>query len=101
MAWTHRVDDVAFPSSSYAEEHRKAAQRAEEEREALRQRELAAQSSPQNDPQVRITTWERLHALSLPRSPDHPLVRLISRQTGLNVSQVRDEQVRRATLVPR
>jgi hypothetical protein len=45
---------------------------------------------------MRITTWERLHALSLPRSPDHPLIRLIARETGLTIGQVHDEQGRRA-----
>jgi len=96
MAWTRRMNYVAHADTGFAEEHRKALQQAELEREAVRQRDLEAQASPNNDPQLRITTWERLHALSLPRSPEHALVRLIARQTGLSVREVRDEQGRRA-----
>jgi hypothetical protein len=88
-----RFDDL--PRTT-AEESRKAAKRAEQERVAQRQSELMAQTSPENDPQRRIAIWERLHALNLPRQPEHPLVRLIARQTGLTVSEVCDEQGRRA-----
>ena len=98
MAWSRHLDYVVATDPGVAEERRNAIRHAEEEREALRQRELAAQSSPQNGAQVRIAMWERLHALRLPRSADHPLVRLISRQTGLDISEVRDEQGRRALI---
>ena len=67
-------------------------------REGARQRDLQAQVSPQNEPRVRVITWERLHALALPRSPEHPLVRLIARQTGLTLREVLDEQETRAGL---
>ena len=94
-------DDIAFAVPGIVAEHRQAIERAEHERAAVRLRALEAQSSAVNDPQVRITTWERLHALSLPRSPEHALVKLIATQTRLTVDQVRVEQQRRATLVPR
>jgi len=48
---------------------------------------------------VRITTWERLHALSLPRTPEHTLVKVIATQTHLTLDQVHLEQQRRASLV--
>jgi hypothetical protein len=96
MVWTRRPIDFPFAAPVSVEESRKAMERAEQERAASRLRDLAAQASPHNDPQMRITIWERRHALSLPRSPDHPLIRLIARQTGLTVSQLRDEQGRRA-----
>ena len=95
MAWTRRVDDYVVSSSSFAEDHRKALQQAEQERAAIRQRDLEAQASSSNEPRVRVTIWERLHALSLPRSDTHPLVALIARQTGLTVREVHDEQKRR------
>jgi len=65
----------------------------------VRLRALEAQSSPVNDPQVRITTWERLHAISLPRTPGHTLIKVIATQTRLTVDQVHLEQQRRASLV--
>ena len=65
----------------------------------MRLRALEAQSSPVNDPQVRITTWERLHAISLPRTPEHTLIKVIATQTRLTVDQVHLEQQRRASLV--
>ena len=64
----------------------------------MRLRALEAQSSPVNDPQVRITTWERLHAISLPRTPEHTLIKVIATQTRLTVDQVHLEQQRRASL---
>lgn len=91
-----RPFDDAFAPSNVAE-RRQAMQRAEEERAASRQRALLAQASPESDPQTRIATWEQLHALSLPRAPEHNLVILIARQTRLTVAQVHDEQRRRAS----
>ena len=99
MVWTRRPNSVDHVDSGFAEERRAAILQAEQERGARRQRDLEAQAAPQNDPQVRIATWERLHALNLPRSTEHALVRLIARQTRLTVLQVRGEQERRAGLV--
>jgi len=50
---------------------------------------------PGPDLQERIQIWERLHALRLPRAPDHVLVQVIARQTRLSIGQVQDEQQRR------
>lgn len=91
-----RPFDDAFALPNVAE-HREAMQRAEEERAASRLRALQAQASAESDPQTRITTWERLHALSLPRAAEHALVILIARQTRLTVAQVHEEQRRRAS----
>jgi hypothetical protein len=77
---------VAYAPSNYLEEHHKAIQRAEQEREEARQRDLQAQVSPQNEPRVRVITWERLHALA------------IARQTGLTLREVLDEQQGRTGL---
>jgi hypothetical protein len=73
-------------------------QRAEQERTALRDNELAAQVSPAKDPRERIEIWERLHALRLPRASGHQLLTVIARQTDLTIGQVRDEQIRRAAV---
>ncbi len=61
-----------------------------------RRKQLAAQASPFSTPQMRIETWERLHALSLPRSETHKLLSVIAAQTELTLAQVHEEQARRA-----
>jgi hypothetical protein len=77
-------------------DRRAAVQREELERATERKEQLASQSSPLHGPEDRIRIWERLHALSLPRSATHKLVRVIATQTELSVQQVQDEQRRRA-----
>ena len=99
MALYRRYDDTGIGVTEIVADHRQAMERAEHERAAVRLRALEAQSSAVNDPQVRITTWERLHALSLPRTPEHTLVKVIATQTCLTVDQVHFEQQRRASLV--
>lgn len=81
-------------------DRRAAVQREAEERALERQDQLAAQRSPLNSPQERLRIWERLHSLALPRSRTHKLVRLIAEQTDLTVSDVQDEQRRRAGGAP-
>jgi hypothetical protein len=94
-----RPFDDLFPPPNVAE-RREAKRREEEERAASRQRALLAQASSESDPQTRIATWERLHALSLPRAAEHALVILIARQTRLTVAEVHEEQRRRASQLP-
>ena len=60
-----------------------------------RRHELAEQVAIQNTPEQRIQVWERLHELSLPKKPNHPLIRIIAADTELTVADVRDEQRRR------
>lgn len=62
------------------------------ERAELRRLELAEQRSADNPPDVRIRMWEKLHALRLPRDPEHPIIYVIATDTGLTLSQVREEQ---------
>lgn len=64
-----------------------------------RRHELAEQVAVQNTPEQRIQVWERLHELSLPRKPTHPLVKIIAADTELTIEQVRDEQRRRVVPV--
>jgi hypothetical protein len=77
-------------------EHRRSVQQAADERAAQRGIEIASQASPVKNAQERIEIWERLHALRLPWAPGHVLVDVIAKQTRLTVSQVREEQQRRA-----
>jgi hypothetical protein len=76
-------------------EYRRKIREAEQQRAALRADELAAQVSPTKDAEERIRIWERLHALRLPRSSGHVLVRVIAKQTRLTIGQVNEEQRRR------
>jgi hypothetical protein len=61
----------------------------------LRRRELAEQISDANTPAARIKIWERLHQITLPRNPTHPLLSVISVNTGLTIDEVRAEQRQR------
>lgn len=81
---------------SGAAEHRRKVQQEFAARAAQRDSELESQVSPIKNPQERIGIWERLHALRLPKAPGHILVKVIAKQTRLTVSQVHEEQQRRA-----
>lgn len=94
---TRPFDDLWAPPS--VAERREAMQREEQERAASRQRALQSQAASESDPPTRIATWERLHALPLPRDAEHALIILIARQTRLTVAQVHEEQRRRASQV--
>lgn len=101
MSFTRLPPDPSFAFAGGTDEHRRRVQQAADERAAQRGSELESQASPMKDPQERIGIWERLHALRLPRSPGHVLVKVIARQTRLTVGQVQEEQQRRAgTLSP-
>lgn len=82
-----------------AGERRAAALRMEQERAMDRRRALDSQSAPETAPDERIRIWERLHALSLPVSTTHPLLRVIARQTGLSLRDIGNEQSRRVQLM--
>jgi hypothetical protein len=77
--------------------------RAEIEFEARERRrhELAEQVAIQNTPEQRIQIWERLHELKLPKKSSHPLIRIIAADTELSIEDIRDEQRRRSTPVPK
>jgi hypothetical protein len=95
MITTRLPRDLSVPAADPAE-HRRRVQQAADDRAAQRSSELESQASPMKDPQERIGIWEQLHALRLPRSAGHVLVRVIAMQTGLTVGQVHEEQRRRA-----
>ena len=66
------------------------------ERTEKRRQELAEQRSDLNPPEVRIRTWERIHALRLPSDPTHPILDVIAISTRLTLEEVRQEQRSRA-----
>lgn len=88
--------DAASALFGNAADRRAQVQREEQERAAERDKQIASQRSPLNEPQERIRIWEQLHGLRLPLAATHKLVRVIARQTELTVQQVHDEQLRRA-----
>lgn len=64
----------------------------ERERAQKRRLELAEQRSDLNPPDVRIRTWEQVHALRLPDDPMHPVLDVIAIDTRLTLAQVQEEQ---------
>ena len=60
------------------------------------QRERIEQSSELNTPAMRISAWERLHRLTLPRGSAHAVLDVVAQATRLTLEQVREEQRRRS-----
>lgn len=87
-------DTIAGPLD--AAERRAQIEHQQQERAAERQQQIALQSSSLSAPEERIQLWEKLHALRLPRSATHQLVRVIASQTNLSIEQVVEAQQRRA-----
>jgi len=95
MITRHAAGADFNPFELSAADRREAAKREEAVHSAERQRHLAAQAAPHREPQQRIKIWEQLHAMWLPREPNHRLIAVIAQQTALTVEQVRAEQKRR------
>lgn len=85
----------ATPSGELNADYRVRIAREQAEVVERRQQELLEQTSELNTPEMRVRIWERLHALALPRTPDHRLLNVVAAHTGLTMQQVRDEQQRR------
>src|SRR5215470_14912116 len=85
---TSLIGDLVNPAERLARE--------EYERAEKRRQELAEQRSDLNPPDVRIRTWERIHALRLPSDPAHPILDVIAISTRLTLEEVREEQRTRA-----
>ncbi len=77
-------ESIADLRSRLAREH--------EEMQQRRLEALAGQVAVVNTPSERIRIWEQLHGLSMPRNPDHKLVRVIADATKLQLEQVREVQ---------
>ncbi|MFO7304296.1 MAG: hypothetical protein C0P74_002150 [Gammaproteobacteria bacterium] len=87
--------DPTNPVRSTQAESRAAARLREQQLREARETALREQTAAHNDPSQRIAAWERLHDLSLPKHPGHPLIAVIARETQLAIAQVLDEQRRR------
>lgn len=101
MSLNHRnLPPIEIGNVAGAADRRAQAIRLAQERAQQREQRLALQTSPQSTPQERIRLWEELHALQLPRSSTHRLLRVIATHTALTMQQVREEQERRGQPPP-
>jgi hypothetical protein len=70
------------------------------ERAAKRRGELEELRSDLNSPEQRVRAWERVHKLTLPLDPNHPILDVIAIKTRLTMEQVqavqREDAARRA-----
>jgi hypothetical protein len=80
-------------------DRRAQAEHEQQQRMLERRQQIAQQSSPLRSAEERIRLWEKLHALTLPRSPTHKLLRIIAEQTELSLEQVLE--VQRLSFAPR
>lgn len=69
-----------------------------EARAAKRRIELEELRSDAKSPEERVRTWERLHALRMPRDPNHPILDVIAIATRLTLEQVRAVQEKDAAM---
>lgn len=81
-----------WPADPFAKTYAEQAAREAGERAEKRRLELAEQRSPDNPPGIRIRVWEKVHALRLPRDPEHPILFVVAAGTGLTLAEVREEQ---------
>jgi hypothetical protein len=63
-----------------------------QEKAHQRRLELEELRSELNSAERRVRTWEKVHGLSLPRDPDHPILDLIAVKTRLTLQEVREVQ---------
>jgi hypothetical protein len=80
-------------------DRRAQAEHDQQQRLQERQQQIGLLTSPLSTPEERIRLWEKLHALNLPRSPTHKLLRIIADQTELSLEQVLE--VQRRSFAPR
>jgi hypothetical protein len=77
-------------------DHRARIERAQLEAAERRTQALIEQRSTQNTPAQRVRAWERLHQVSLPKDPAHAVLRVVAKQTGMALADVREVQRVRA-----
>lgn len=64
----------------------------EEERLTQRSRQFEELRAELNSVSVRIRAWEKMHGLSLPTNPAHPILDVIASITGIPLTALREEQ---------
>lgn len=87
---------TAFSGFGDLAERRAEAERRQQERALEREEQIALQSSPFSNPEVRVRQWEKVHALRLPQSATHKLLGIIAQQTDLSLQQILEVQQRRS-----
>ena len=65
-----------------------------------RERALIDQRSPDNSPERRVSIWENLHQVRLPKDPTHAILVLVAQQTALKLDDVLEVQRQRARVAP-
>jgi hypothetical protein len=69
-------------------------------RAAERRADLQELRSALKSPEERVHAWERVHGLTLPRDPNHPILDVVAVKTRLTIEQVqlvqRNDAARRA-----
>jgi hypothetical protein len=91
----NRPDRNAVNDADAVADRRLQLEHEQQQRTIERQQQIALQCSPFSSAEERIQLWEKLHALALPRSPTHKLLRIIAEQTELALEQVLEVQRRR------
>lgn len=88
------VEDERFISTSVdiVSDYRRRRALEERERAELKRMDLETQCSPLNSADLRIRAWEKVHRLSIPSDPDHPVLVAIAAATQLTLVEVQHEQ---------
>ena len=81
-------------------DHRARFERQQLEAAERRERALSDQRSPENSAEMRVRIWENLHQVRLPKDPAHAILRVVARQTSLDLAEVIEVQRLRAQPVP-
>lgn len=100
-AMTTSPDDRFVAGGDLVPDYRRHRELEERERAELKRLDVEAQSAPSNSIDLRIRAWEKVHRLSMPFDPAHPVLVAIATATQLTLEQVQDEQrLRRARRAP-
>jgi hypothetical protein len=91
---THLLDGHST-QSQFLKDHRDRLAFEADERARQRRDQLSEQSSNLNAPEVRVSIWEKVHALRLPSNSTHAIIDVIAAGTGLTPEEVRSVQLAR------
>ena len=88
------VADERFISTDadIASDYRRRRALEERERAELKRMDLERQCSPSSSADLRIRAWEKVHRLSIPSDPGHPVLVAIAAATQLTLAEVQNEQ---------
>jgi hypothetical protein len=76
-------------------DYRARIERARLEAAKARSEAISEQRSAVNTPAQRVRAWERLHQVTLPKSPSHAVLRVVARQTGMTLADIQAVQQQR------